>query len=229
MSNKFNKLLIWALIAYFGNAKLEAYIYQSSDEVIPGDSLTFKGGEHAWLGGEPGPVMFERIQNDEHMLGTDTASRPPVKHILGTNSDTYTPLWLDNQQNLNEIKRNQKPELTNEQILEGLADLFEQKPQAIEEPIFDDNLEKYFDELAKQIADFNKDIKSMLTQEKIQELADKYPLIVNGYKEVSEDDNNYSDMMHSGLETSEQAPDLGEIKPIENNMDMSSDINLGNE
>jgi hypothetical protein len=250
MKNKFNKILIWALMAYFGSAKLEAY--QSGDQAIPGEGLHFKGREHA-LVGEPGPVIFNSSSNDQHMLGTDTvsrppvqhflgrdtASRPPVQHMLGTDTASRPPLWINTESepklsdeeishklmnlgkeepkaessNFNEIKQDES-KLTDEEMLESLAELFKEEPQVAEEPAFDTSLSDYFEGLSKQIEGLNNELGEILSHKQFNELAAKYPLIINNYEMKNESNENYSD---------DQAPDLGEIPPVEDDMHLGND------
>lgn len=183
---------------------------------------------------EPGPVIFGSSSDDEkpelparHLLGTDTASRPPLK--MGTNPDTYTPRWLDTKQdlgennleglknlfdehsNFDEIKQDE-PKLTDEEMLEGLAELFKEEPKIAEEPAFDTSVSDYLEKLDEQIEGLNKDLEELLSYKALNKLSEKYPLIIDSY-EFKEKDENYSDIrtMHPGFGS---APDTGEIRPI---------------
>jgi hypothetical protein len=184
---------------------------------------------------EPGPVMFSTaVQNNQHFLGTDTASRPHVR--LGVNPNTYTPVIDDTPQDLeeargllnqssrslDEIKDDKNSNLTSEQGLEYLAELFRKHSPSLEEPAVENAFEQYLNKLSLQIHNFNKDIKDILSPKKIKELAEKYPLVVysSDLMDLAQEPEHYSDLMHTGIYA--QAPDMGEMKPIE-------DINLGSD
>jgi len=239
-NSNYVKLLIMVLVAHYGAMKP---VIQANQSIPAGYNQSFKGGESALLNlTEPGPVLssnsvytMSKPENSiaipkpapsSDFLGKDAASRPPVK--LGTNSNTYTPRWLDTksdlgenelegvkerfENNFNEIKKNH-PEITDEEILEDLAELFKDKSPLVEESSFEEGLSDYFEQLEKQVDNLNKDLETLLSYKQLNRLSEKYPLIIYKYEFQDENPQSYPDLMHNFT-----TPDEGEIQPISDSL-----------
>lgn len=231
MNNKiYAQMLMVALIGSFSD--MQARDVGQGISSIPELGEKLSGGETAVFEGEPGLPIF-RSKPNQTVLGSRTDSKPPVNLITNTiqpNSgqttgirtpDTRPPMNFDEnnleglkklfeeRSNFDDIKTGVSSEFTDEDILKGLADMFKEDSQVLEEPALDTSVVDYLNQLGDQIETLNDELEKMLSHTKLNELHEKCPLLIDQYVDTS---TNYPDLMHSGNYVN--APDTGEVKPI---------------
>ncbi len=109
-----------------------------------------------------------------------------IKHASNPESDKEGSLYP------NDIKHLSNSESDNEAILDQLSDDFSTNDFAqLGNTTFDKSVSEYLNILKLQIENLNKDLKQMVSNEKLNELAKKYPLLIEVPTE-----REYPDLMH---------------------------------
>ncbi|MBI2344961.1 hypothetical protein HYV10_02710 [Candidatus Dependentiae bacterium] len=184
------KLFVLALVAHYAVMKVTD---MHGDQFIP--SLDENSSNER--------AVATKIQSEfptlkeEHFLGTDTASKSPVFNTQEGDLGRVEALF--EKPNFDEIANDQESHLTDEEILEDLSKLFEEKSAIVQEPVFAKSFDEYLRELGEQIGSFNKDVKKIVSRDVIDEWSKKYPLIVYELESISEDERN-SDIMRGSAE-----------------------------